>query len=789
MQNEKRPLLYSLRSKLFITFIIIILIPMTIATFYAIRSLENNTKREIKDKLRADLNTSLYIYEKYMAKVENLVRFASMDNTVKVTLELNIKAQLADYLFHLQRENNLDILTVMDSKGVVFAKGMESNSASYNLSDNTIVNVALKGKTICGTHLVSMKWSGLKDEKLKTQIPGDAENMEIMMIVAANPILMGREIIGAVLAGIKLNGNTQIVEEIKEKRGIEVSLFQGEQIVSTTIKNKEEMYALSKDLSYKMKEKDWTQKRMSILNLSTGNEKYLGAYHPLNCINKTQVGGIAVVSSTQEMASIKRSTANNMLIISIGGILLAMIFATFISYSISSPIHHTIKAMSTTDNGELPETIKVKSKDEVGRLATAFNEMIISLKRSREEIERWNRELEARVNERTRELTESERKYRMLIEQSFYGIFIMQDNTFKFVNEEFQKISGYTIDELNDMDSLSLVSPEHRELLIERGQRRLQGEEFPEPFEFNAIKKDGAIINVEIESRTIDYYGSPAIQCIVRDITEKKRMEQQQLELQEEILNKSKLSAIGLLVQGIAHNMNSPLTGIRGRAELMGMRGKRLRENLLQLSRERNIKELDKRLSEIDQNIKDVETIIGRVDELAGIIKNMTNKGRQEQDECMQLLNITELLRAELQFLEADTSFKHNIKKVYDFDESLPYINGVYSDFSQSFVNIIHNAIDAMYNSEKKELTITTRHDEKKIYVDIHDTGCGINKKDKPKIFDPFFTTKHANASDGPTGTGLGLHSTYTLLKKYNPNFKIKSNKGDTTFTIEIPYS
>ena len=168
-----------------------------------------------------------------------------------------------------------------------------------------------------------------------------------------------------------------------------------------------------------------------------------------------------VVSSTKEMASIKRSTANNMLIISIGGILLAMIFATFISYSISSPIHHTIKAMSATDNGELPETIKVKSKDEVGRLATAFNEMVLSLKRSREEIERWNRELEERVNERTRELTESEKKYRMLIEQSFYGIFILQDNTLKFVNEEFQKMSGYAMEELYKMDSLDLVSPEH----------------------------------------------------------------------------------------------------------------------------------------------------------------------------------------------------------------------------------------------------------------------------------------------------------------------------------------
>jgi len=789
MENEKRPFLYSLRSKLFLAFIITLLIPMAIATVYAIRSLEKNTTEEIKDKLSADLNTAIFIYEKQMERMKSLAGFASMNNTMKITLKLRTKAQLEEYLSQLLRENDLEMLTVTDARGVVFARGTEAKSPGKDLSGNRIVKSALMKTVVCGTEIIPLEGLKVGRGNRKKATVEESETLETMMIVGASPVYGGDRVLGSLVVGIRLNNNAQIVEEIKERRGVEVFIFQGNKIISTTFKYEDEKQILEKGLPYIMKSNEWQQGKMSLLNIDTGRGEYLIAYYPLSNINNKQIGGIAVAESTKKMAVMKRATVNNMFVISGGGVLLAMILAAFISYIISKPIQKTIEAMSTTETGGLPQTVDVKSRDEIGRLAQVHNKMVTSLKKSREEIEQWNRELEDRVDKRAKELKESEEKYKQLVEQSFYGIYIFQDNKIKFANEEFQRISGYSLDELKGMDFWELVAPENRKFIKEKGLRGQKGKEGQELYNIKGLKKDGTVIDIEVQAKNVEYEGSLAVQGIVRDITERKRLEEKQMGLQEELLKESKLSAVGLLAQGIAHNINSPLTGILGRAELMSIRVKRLKEGLLNVSKEKEINELDNRLSELDQNLKDSETIIKRVNELSGIIKNMTNKGRQEQDERTRPLNLTELLEEELEFLKADIRFKHEIKKIFNFDKSLPHVNGVYSDFSQSFVNIIRNAIDAMYNSEKKELTITTRHNEESIFVDIHDTGCGINEEEKQKIFDPFFTTKQLHGSDGPTGTGLGLHSAYTLLNKYGARITVKSEPDDTMFTIEIPYT
>ncbi|MDY6856011.1 MAG: response regulator [Thermodesulfobacteriota bacterium] len=280
-----------------------------------------------------------------------------------------------------------------------------------------------------------------------------------------------------------------------------------------------------------------------------------------------------------------------------------------------------------------------------------------------------------------------------------------------------------------------------------------------------------------------------AISGISRDITDTKRMEQKQHEMEIELMEQHKLSSIGTLVQGIAHNMNSPLTGISGRAQLLEKRLEKQRKRLMGLSKEIRNKELGNLIEECDKFIKDTISIDENVDRLAGIIKNMMYKSWQEQTDELQMININELIREELAFLEADMFFKHDIKKTCIFDQSIPPIKAIYSDLSQSFINFVRNALDAMYNSEKKELKVTTKRIKNHIHIIINDTGVGIKKEDIPKIFDPFFTTKPSNSTDGsPTGIGLGLHSSYVLLKKYNVKIDTKSKPGDTTFVLKIPF-
>jgi PAS domain S-box-containing protein len=276
-------------------------------------------------------------------------------------------------------------------------------------------------------------------------------------------------------------------------------------------------------------------------------------------------------------------------------------------------------------------------------------------------------------------------------------------------------------------------------------------------------------------------------------ITEQKRLEEERRRLEMELMEKHKLSSIGLLVQGVAHNLNTPLGVILGRSELLKSEIEetlpddlpaRLEESGDEVAREAAGKIREAR----EGTITCLDVILRQVENMSDIIGNMMFKSRQEQDSEKKKISLNQVLQEELTFLEADMYFKHEIEKRIELDPDIPYIDGVYSDFSQSLTNIIRNAIDAMYGMERKILTVTTRHDERAVYVTIHDTGEGIREEDIPRLFDPFFTTKEFGSKEGgPTGVGLGLHSCYQLLNPYGVKFDIRSRPGDTSFTVEIP--
>ena len=251
---------------------------------------------------------------------------------------------------------------------------------------------------------------------------------------------------------------------------------------------------------------------------------------------------------------------------------------------------------------------------------------------------------------------------------------------------------------------------------------------------------------------------------VTRDITEREKMEERQRELEVELLKEQRLSFIGLLSSGIAHNVKNPLTIISGYIQLMK--------------------------AEMP-NRKELDNILQQVERIESIINNLMVKSRMEQKLEKCSLDLNELLTTELNFLEADSYFKNNVKKEYQFQAILPLIKSVYSDFSQGLLNIILNAIDAMHESKEKTLTIKTYSDDDFIYIEISDTGCGIPETDIPNLFTPFYTTKPSYIEEGtkrPKGTGLGLFSTYQILKPYGVKFDVKSEVGKgTAFKIKIP--
>jgi len=138
--------------------------------------------------------------------------------------------------------------------------------------------------------------------------------------------------------------------------------------------------------------------------------------------------------------------------------------------------------------------------------------------------------------------------------------------------------------------------------------------------------------------------------------------------------------------------------------------------------------------------------------------------------------------------LKANPFFKHNIRTELAWG-NLPLYRGIYAHFSQSLGNLIKNAIDAMYASEQKVLSVRTGVQNNAIFIRIADTGHGIPKERMLKIFNPFFTTKPLTASDErPTGTGLGLSSAKEMISSYGGEIFAESQVGrGSIFTVSLP--
>jgi PAS domain S-box-containing protein len=273
---------------------------------------------------------------------------------------------------------------------------------------------------------------------------------------------------------------------------------------------------------------------------------------------------------------------------------------------------------------------------------------------------------------------------------------------------------------------------------------------------------------------------------IGRDMREQKRLESENKSFALQVQSQSKLAEFGMMLQGVAHNMSTPLTGIKSSAQLQHSRLIKFREML------KNKYGEDK---EVEENIGDVmkffELIDQSVSKLARIIKNLMSKARDQQSITKETLNLGIIMEQELEFLLSNQFFKNKVEKNVSIQKDIPVIYGLYSDFSQSFVNIIKNGIDAMWGSEKKTMNISVEYQDPWIIVKIGDTGKGISDKVKSKIFEPFFTTKpkfHDARGDEPTGTGIGLDSVRSLLKPYNAEISFESEMGKgTEFTIKIP--
>ncbi len=249
------------------------------------------------------------------------------------------------------------------------------------------------------------------------------------------------------------------------------------------------------------------------------------------------------------------------------------------------------------------------------------------------------------------------------------------------------------------------------------------------------------------------------IDTVAREIAliiERTQVEEDKERLQEQLRHADRLATIGQLSAGVAHELNEPIGGVLGFAQLL---------------------QKDSGLS--GQAKMDIEKIMTASLHAREVIKKLMLFARQMPPQKTQV-NLNQIVKDGLYFLESRCA-KEGIKVVCHLSPSLPDVTADQSQMTQVLVNTVVNAIQAMPNGGK--LTIRTLASDKFVSLIVEDTGVGMEKNIASQIFQPFFTTK-----DVSVGTGLGLSVVYGIVTSHGGSIDVDSKVGQgTRIMIKLP--
>jgi two-component system cell cycle sensor histidine kinase/response regulator CckA len=375
-------------------------------------------------------------------------------------------------------------------------------------------------------------------------------------------------------------------------------------------------------------------------------------------------------------------------------------------------------------------------------------------------------------------LRESEKRYRLLFEGITDGVFVHEisddgmPGQFLAVNDTICQRLGYTREEflrlmVRDIDAPeSTVDPLKIAEKLKRDKKAL--------FQQTHVAKDGRRIPVEINAQIFQMQDRTVILSVIRDITERKKAEEERHKLEAQVQQAQRLEGLGVLAGGIAHDFNNLLTSIMGNVGLAQA----------DLPPE----------SPVQESLKEIENASHNAAELCRQMLAYSGRGRF----VMEQLNLSRLTQELIHLLQVSISKKAMLH--CKFADNLPAVEGDPSQVRQVVMNLVINASEAIGDKEGI-ITISTgtvlcdqnylRENHfleppppgTYVFLEVLDTGCGMDTETQAKIFDPFFTTKF-------TGRGLGLAAVLGIMRQHKGAIKVASEPGNgTTFMVLFPVS
>jgi len=365
------------------------------------------------------------------------------------------------------------------------------------------------------------------------------------------------------------------------------------------------------------------------------------------------------------------------------------------------------------------------------------------------------------------QLREAEAYFTALLDAAVDAIIVIDhDGVIRAFNTAAQCMFGYAVEEALGRNVNMLMPEPHRtahdnyiEKYLTTGVAKIIGIGREE----RAVRKDGTEFPMDLAIGEVQHAGNPHFVGIIKDITEHRRLEQEAHQMQRELAHVTRLSVLGEMASGIAHEINQPLTAISTYAQAC----------------QRMLKNTDADPAELQNALKMVSEQAHRAGEVIRRLRAFAKKRSTER----QIAQVSDLIESALRLAEPDSrTRKFDIH--LQLADALPAVIVDAVQIQQVVLNLLRNAMDAVeeWDSEDRVVTVTAESDEDGyVKISFTDGGAGLSPEAIEHLFDPFFTTKES-------GMGLGLSISRSIVTSHGGEISFHANpQGGTTFYFTIP--
>ena len=358
----------------------------------------------------------------------------------------------------------------------------------------------------------------------------------------------------------------------------------------------------------------------------------------------------------------------------------------------------------------------------------------------------------------TRELESAEARFRRLLDAAPDAVIVATAERVVYVNPGFMRLLGSnTTSETVRVPQDAHVHPDDRALAIERVHRVLAGEQLP-PFVFRVLRDDGSEVTLEVIDMLVDWNGQPAALAIGRDLSERRQ-------IQAALMRADRLTALGTLAAGVAHEINNPLAYVLLNLQYL------LRELPRFDGSTEGLGRLAERLSDCRHG----------ADRVGTIVRDLRALSRSEREELTPV-ELVSVISSAVKIAGAELSTRARIFE--DYARVRP-VAGTPARLEQVFLNLLINAAQALdpATADTNSVRLSLREEGERVVATVTDNGPGILPELVGRIFDPFFSTKPPGM-----GSGLGLPICNSIVSSLGGEIAVESAPGHgTSFRVSLP--